>query len=87
MTKELDVFIKREKYLWHKHFIPSFIAGIAVGLLSFLYKATLSNIILFASVGASAVILAHSTSHHLLKLRTTIIAYITAIMVSIKHTL
>lgn len=75
-------FIKREKVLWHRHFIPSVIAGLAVALISFVYQITVSNIVLFASVGASAAILTNTRSHHLTRLRTTILAYIISIIIS-----
>ncbi len=47
-----------------------------------MFDLTVSNVVLFASVGASAVILTHSTSHHLTKLHTTIVAYVLAIVIS-----
>ena len=75
--------VLKERKLWHKHFIPALFAGLAAGIVSFFYQATPSNIVLFASVGASAIILTHSKSHHLTKLHTTIKAYIVAILVSI----
>ncbi|MBT3691427.1 hypothetical protein HOG16_04255 [Candidatus Woesearchaeota archaeon] len=78
-----DKIIKREKILWHNHFIPSLLAGLLVGLITFLYQATLSNILLFSSVGASALILTNSKSHHLTKLRTTIISYFITIIISL----
>ena len=78
-----DKIIKREKILWHNHFIPSLLAGLLVGLITFLYQATISNILLFSSVGASALILTNSKSHHLTKLRTTIISYFITIIVSL----
>ena len=79
---EFNKLIKKEKQLWHEHFVPSLIAGLAVALISYGFQKTLSDIVLFASVGASAVILTHSRSHHLTRLRTTIEAYIIAIIVS-----
>ena len=78
-----DKIIKREKILWHNHFIPSLLAGLLVGLITFLYQATISNILLFSSVGASALILTNSKSHHLTKLRTTIISYFITIIISL----
>lgn len=76
-------FLKKEKKIWHKHFIPSLVAGVAVAFISFILEATLGDIILFASVGASAVILSNSRSHHLTNLRTAIIAYILSIIIAI----
>lgn len=73
----------KEKRLWHKHFIPALFAGLAAAIVSLMYQATPANIVLFASVGASAIILTHSRSHHLTKLHTTVKAYIVAIIVSI----
>jgi len=78
----LDQIIQKERILWHRHFIPSLLAGVLVGLISFIYEATVSNIILFASIGASAVILTNSRSHHLTKLHTTIVAYFVTILIS-----
>ena len=75
--------LRRERLLWHKHFIPSLIAGIAVAIIALIFEFTAANIVLFASVGASAAILANIRSHHLTKLRTTIIAYIIAIIISL----
>ncbi|MFH1408687.1 MAG: HPP family protein [Nanoarchaeota archaeon] len=75
-------FITKEKRLWHEHFIPSFIAGLAVALLAFIFQITVANIVLFASVGSSAIILTHAHHHHLTKLRTTIAAYLIAIIFS-----
>lgn len=75
-------FIRRERQLWHKHFIPSFIAGILVAIVSFAFEITVSSIVLFASVGASAIILTNTRSHHLTSLRTAIVAYVIAIVIS-----
>lgn len=63
------------KDFWHEHFIPSLIAGLAIGLVVFSYDTTVANVLFFASVGASAVILTNSSSHHLVRLRTALIAY------------
>jgi len=76
MNKKLKKIIKKEKILWHNHFIPSLITGIIVGLVFFAWETTTSNIILFASLGASAITLANSKSHHLFKLRTVILSYL-----------
>ncbi|MFH1978723.1 MAG: HPP family protein [Candidatus Aenigmatarchaeota archaeon] len=75
-------FMKKERIIWHKHFLPSFFAAIIVAVLSFAFEITISNIILFASVGASAVILTNSTSHHLTRLHVVIVSYVIAIVVS-----
>ena len=75
-------WMKRKRILWHNHFIPSLIAAVVVAVLSFLYNLTISNIILFASVGASAIILTNTRSHHLFKLKTIITAYFIAIIIS-----
>ncbi|MBN2567754.1 HPP family protein [Candidatus Woesearchaeota archaeon] len=76
-------WLKHERRLWHKHFMPSLIAGVIVAALSYAYQATISSIILFASVGASATILTHAKSHHLTRLRTTLGAYLIAIVISL----
>jgi len=78
----LKRLLKRERLLWHRHFIPSVLAGLAVALVSLIYQITVSNIVLFASVGASAAILTNTRSHHLTKLRTTILAYMVSIIIS-----
>ena len=75
-------FIKKERKIWHKHFTPSIIAALVVALVTAFMKLTVSNVILFSSVAASAFILTHSKSHHLTKLRTTLIAYLIAIIIS-----
>ena len=79
----LNRFLKKERLLWHNHFIPSFIAGGVVALIALVYELTISNVILFASVGASAAILTNSKSHHLTKLYTVISAYFIAIILSL----
>lgn len=76
-------FITKKRRLWHRHFFPSFLAGLIVALIAFLFKVTLTNIILLASIGASAVILTNSESHHLTKLMTVIYSYIISIVVSL----
>jgi CBS-domain-containing membrane protein len=76
-------FIKKKRRIWHKHFIPSLIAAIVVAVIAFVYEGNVANIILFASVGASAVILTNTYSHHLTKLYTTVTAYIIGIIISI----
>ena len=78
----LKRMIKSKKILWHNHFWPSVFAGLLVALISFLFEGTLSNILLFASVGASAAILTNSKSHHLTKLYTVVYGYLIAVCVS-----
>lgn len=75
--------LRRERLLWHKHFVPSLIAGIAVAIIALIFEFTVSNIVLFASVGASAAILANVHSHHLTKLHTAIVSYVIAIVISL----
>ena len=82
MNKKIKKWIRKEKRLWHKHFIPSLLAGVIVAVLALLFKANLPNIILFGSVGASAAILTNSHSHHLTGLRTSLIGYVIAIIFS-----
>ena len=53
----LQRFINKERLIWHKRFIPSLIAGIAVGIITFFFEMTASNIVMFASLGASAAII------------------------------
>jgi len=74
--------LRRERILWHNHFIPSFLAGLAAALISLLYQMTIANVVLFSSVGASAAILTNNRSHHLTKLHTTIVAYVIAVVIS-----
>ncbi|MBU1198761.1 MAG: HPP family protein [Nanoarchaeota archaeon] len=76
-------FLRKKRKLWHKHFVPSLIAGICVAVVTFLFEFTAANIVLFASVGASAAILANFNSHHLTKLHTTITSYVIAIIISL----
>ncbi len=76
-------FIRRERMLWHKHFGPSLIAGLGVALIALVFEFTVSNIVLFASVGASAAILANIHSHYLTKLHTAIVSYAIAIIISL----
>jgi CBS-domain-containing membrane protein len=76
-------WMSKEKRIWHAHFLPSLFAGLIVAFLSVIYQMTVANIVLFASVGASATILTNDSHHHLTKLRTTILAYIIAIVISL----
>lgn len=75
-------FITKERHIWHEHFTPSIIAAAVVAAVMAFMKLTISNVILFSSIAASAFILTHSKSHHLIKLRTTLIAYIIAMITS-----
>jgi len=76
-------FLKHEKRLWHKHFVPSIIAGLVVAVITATLKMTAANVVLFASIGASAMILTHTESHHLTKLRSSIVAYTAMIVIAI----
>lgn len=76
-------FIKKERRIWHRHFLPSFVAAALVAVISVILEFTLSNIILFASVGASAFILTNSKSHHLTKIHTATKAYVISGIVSL----
>ena len=78
----LRKILSDKKKIWHKHFAPSIFAGILVAIVAFIFDATTSNMILLASVGASASILTNSKSHHLTKLKTTISAYTIIIIYS-----
>lgn len=79
---DFDQWMKRERLLWHNHFIPSVFAGLIVAFLAYLYELTLPNIVMFASVGASVTILTHTHSHHLTRLYTAILAYFIASLLS-----
>ncbi len=76
-------FIKKERLIWHKRFIPSLIAGLAVAVITLFFKMTASNIVMFASLGASAAILTHKYVHRLNILYTVIFSYLIALMVSL----
>jgi hypothetical protein len=80
---DFNAWISKERKIWHDHFLPSLLAGLVVAFLSVVYQMTIANIVLFASVGASATILTNDTHHHLTKLRTTIFAYMIAIVISL----
>jgi len=79
----LKKFIKKEKKLWHNHFVPSLIAGLGVAVVAIFFKLNVPNVILFSSIGASAMILANNESHHLTKLRTALLSYFVAIIISL----
>ena len=68
--------VKKERLICHKRFLPSFVAGIAVALITLFFEITASNIVLLASLGASAVILTHKQTHRLNILRTVIFSKI-----------
>ncbi len=70
--------LKKERRIWHEHFIPGLLAGILVGLITEFFQLSGSNVALFASIGASAVILTHEYRHHLTMLRTILGSYILA---------
>ncbi len=72
----IQKWVQRERQVWHRHFLPSLLAGVLVALIAVLYESQFSNALLLGSIGASAVILTHSKSHHLAKLHTIIVAYI-----------
>jgi len=75
-------FLKKERVIWHRRFIPSLIAGIAVGIITFFFEMTASNIVMFASLGASAAIITHKQIHKLNILRTVIFSYLISLIVS-----
>jgi CBS-domain-containing membrane protein len=77
------VFYKREVKLWHKYFIPMFVAGAIVALLSFFFELNGANVAMFTSVGASAVLLTYKKRHHLTTLKTTIWSYLAASIAAI----
>ncbi|MBT6774338.1 HPP family protein [Candidatus Woesearchaeota archaeon] len=78
----LQRFINKERLIWHKRFIPSLIAGIAVAVITFFFEMTASNIVMFASLGASAAILTHKQIHKLTILRTVIFSYLISLSIS-----
>ncbi len=74
--------LQRERQVWHKHFVPSLLAGALVALVSVLYESHFADAVLLGSIGASAVILTHATSHHLTTLHTIVLAYIAMMALS-----
>lgn len=76
-------FLKKERQIWHRHFVPSLVAALAAGLIAYIFEATTSNIILFASLGASAFILSNAEKHRLTKLKITVKAYTIAVILSV----
>jgi CBS-domain-containing membrane protein len=79
----ITTFLKKERKIWHRRFGPSLIAGIAVAIITFFFEMTASNIVMFASLGASAAILTHKYIHKLTILRTVIFAYFIGLFVSL----
>lgn len=69
--------------VWHKRFIPSLITGISIAIITFFFEITASNIVMFASLGASAAILTHKYINRLNILRTVIISYLIALTFSV----
>ena len=78
----LENFFKRERLIWHKRFVPSLIAGLAVAIITLFFKMTASNIVMFASLGASAAVLTHKQIHRLTILRTVISSYLISLITS-----
>lgn len=72
-----------KEHIWHDHFTPSIIAALVVALITAFMELTVTNVVLFSSLAASAFILTNVHSHHLTKLHTTLKAYIIAIAMSI----
>lgn len=79
---EFKSWLRKKRKIWHKHFLPSLGAALIVALISLGVKATTSNVLLFASLGASAYILTNKERHHLTVLRTILISYIIAAIIS-----
>ena len=80
---KLREFVKKERLIWHKRFIPSLIAGVAVAILTIFFQMTAHNVVMFASLGASAAILTHKFIHRLTILYTVIFSYLVALLVSL----
>lgn len=74
---------KEVRVIWHNHFLPALIAGIGVFIVALLFEMNSANILMFASVGASAITISHKYRHHLTTLRTVILAYIASCIVSL----
>jgi len=79
----LNDWVKKERVIWHRRFGPSLIAGIAVALITLFFEMTAPNIVLLASLGASAAILTHKQIRRLNILRTVIFAYLISLSVSL----
>ena len=74
---------KRETFVWHHRFMPSLIAGAAVAFVTLFFEVTAPNVVLFASLGGSAVILTHKYVHKLNILRTILLSYLCSLIVSL----
>ena len=74
---------KEARYFWHEYFLPALIAGIGVGVVAYFFEMNSANLLMFASVGASAVTISHKYRHHLTTLRTTILAYLAGCIISL----
>ena len=83
LVLDRSMTFEHQKRLWHKHFIPSLLAGLVVAVIALFLDMTAANAVLFASIGASAMILTHSESHHLTKLRSSVIAYFVMIIIAV----
>ena len=79
----LHNFVKKEKKIWHQRFLPSLIAGVAVAILTLFFQMTAHNVVMFASLGASAAILTHKFIHRLTILYTVIFSYLIALLISL----
>ncbi len=58
--------------------VPAFFAGVSIFIISFFLKITIGNAILFASLGASSVILAEFPDRRIAKLRVVLFSYLIA---------
>lgn len=68
---------KKERLIWHSHFQPALILGMAIIVSALLFDfLSGAGIIMLASIAASAVILTHKYRHHLTTLGTITSAYI-----------
>ena len=74
---------KEVRILWHEYFFPALIAGLGVAIVAYFFELNSANLLMFASVGASAVTISHKYRHHLTTLRTTILAYIVGCIISL----
>ena len=79
----INDWVARKREVWHKRFFPSVLAGVAVAFLTLIFKATTANILMFASLGASAAILTERGLHRLTILRTILLAYFFALIVGL----
>ncbi|MFC1648535.1 HPP family protein [Nanoarchaeota archaeon] len=80
---QFEQFWKQERQVWHAHFMPGIMAGMLVALVAAMFEISGSNIAMFASIGASAVILTHKYKHHLTMLKTVLLSYILAGIVGV----